>query len=98
MCPGFSSRHLREVEQKHFRVVHALDAYALLIADCRAIALLEFIAVHFHCTARNLEPPVTSISELVPHFFARLEQRDVELRILVDLDRALSRFPRRNHT
>jgi len=75
---------LRQVEEQYFGVfLWPLNAQLLFVADGCAIALCQRLSVQFDCAARDLEPAVTSRGELVRDFFAGLEQRDIQLSILI---------------
>ena len=74
-----------EIEQQHFGVVGAFDRQLALIADRRAIALAQFLAVQLDGSSGDLHPSVTSGGQLMRHFFSCLQQRDIQFRVLIDL-------------
>ena len=79
----------RQIEQQHFTVLRALDIQLRLVADRRAVALFELLTIHLNAALGDLQPAVPILPEVVRHFLARLQQRDIQPRVLVDLDRAV---------
>src|SRR5215469_2744473 len=95
-APGPTRARSGQVEQQYLAVSRALDLHAFFLADGRAIARREFLTVQLHRALGHLQPAMARLAELVRDFLARLEQRDVELRILVDLHRAVFAVVRRD--
>src|SRR5579864_5218664 len=65
---------LRQIEQQDFSVFRGFDGQLLLVADGRSVALIEFTAVQFDRSARDLQPTVATCVELVTDFFSGLQQ------------------------
>ena len=70
-------RALSQIEQQDFRVFRTFDGQLLLVANRSSVSLIEFLAIQFDCSARDLQPTVTSSGELVSDFFSGLQKRDV---------------------
>ena len=87
---------LRLLEQQYFRVVHAFKVELLLFANGCAVALCQGYSVQFDGAARHLQPPVTSGGKVVRNFYSGLQQRDIELGILIDLHRSSTRIAGRD--
>ena len=51
--------------------------------------LFERLAIDLNAALGNLQPPVPILPEVVRDFLARLEQGDVEPRVLIDPHRAI---------
>src|SRR5437870_11786405 len=80
---------LGEVEQKDLRPLGGADRERRLVLDRGAVAGLERGAVHVDAAARDLEPRAAAGREHVLDALAGVEDRGVDLRVLMDVQRAV---------
>ena len=81
LCAAWKSG---QIEEQDFGVFCGFDGQHCFVTDCGAIALIQFLAIELDSAAGDLQPAVTSFGERVGDFVAGPEQRDVQLRVLID--------------
>ena len=64
--------------------MRALDRQLAFVSNCRAIALVQLLAIQFDCAFGDLQSGVTSVREFMADFFSWLQQGYEEFCILID--------------
>src|ERR1700687_5567393 len=80
---------LRQVDQQDFSVFGCFDRQLFLFGYGRTVSLMQLFTVQFDFALRDLQPPVTLGAERLGDLFSGGKESDKQLRILIDLYRAL---------
>src|SRR5258706_7827673 len=86
---------LDEIEHEHFRVAALLDAHFVVAApDLHGVARLQRLSVHFRCAAHEMHVQAPARLRLVRHRFVCVDERGIEIGILVDAHRPVAAVAR----
>src|ERR1051325_1580041 len=87
--PGSTKSSLAKIEEENLRVLRGADRKRRLVPDRGAVALLQRCAVDLDAAARHLNPSAAAGAQRVLDTLALVEQRGVNLRVLMDVERTV---------
>src|SRR4029078_3228306 len=86
--PGSTNPSLAKIEEEDLGVLGGGDRKRRLVLARGAVALLQRSAVDVDAAARDLNPDAAAGAQRMPDTLALVEQRGVDLRVLMDVERA----------